>query len=118
VRDVEVDYVVRDGGSIAFEVFGSGPVDLAILNNRFPIDLMWELPQVATFMDRLGQLGRVIAFDPRGHGASDPFPTTDSTAILESAAADLLAVLDATGTERVTTVNLYSGSTEVFVAAT
>lgn len=118
MRDIEVDYVVRDGGSIAFEVFGSGPVDLALLNNRFPIDLMWELPQLASFMEALGRLGRVIAYDPRGHGASDPFPTTDSAAVLEGAAADLLAVLDATGSERVTTVNLYSGSTELFLAGT
>ena len=37
-----------------------------------PIDLMWELPQLAAFMDTLGGFARVIAFDLRGQGASDP----------------------------------------------
>ena len=71
MRDVDVDYVVRDGAAIAFEVFGNGPVDLVVHQSMFPIDLMWDLPQLAEFMDALGRVARVIMYDSRGSGASD-----------------------------------------------
>jgi hypothetical protein len=66
VRHSEVRYVERDGKYLAYTVFGEGRTDLAIPSNRFPIDLIWEWPQLATFMEALGQLARVIAFDNRG----------------------------------------------------
>ena len=105
MRDVEVDYaVLRDGASIAYEVFGHGPIDLVLPMGRFPIDFMWELPQLAEFLDRLGEMARVIAYDMRGTGASDPLPTIDPSSRMESGAADSLAVMDATGSERVSFV--------------
>ena len=118
VRDVEVQYAVRDGASIAYEVFGNGPVDLALHSSRFPIDLMWDLPQLAEFLDALGRIARVVMWDQRGSGASDPLPTTDGAAGMESAAADSLAVLEAAGFDRPTHMNLYSGPNEMFFAAT
>jgi pimeloyl-ACP methyl ester carboxylesterase len=117
VRDVEVDYAVRDGAGIAYEVFGSGSVDL-VFSGRFPIDLMWDLPQLAYFLDALGKVARVIAYDNRGYGASDPLPTTDGAAGTESAAADLLAVMDAVGCDRASLLNLYGATHVVFFAAT
>ena len=77
VRDAAVRYVERDGGHLAFSVFGEGPNDLAITQGRFPIDLMWELPQLAAFMESLGRLARVIVWDQRGYGASDPIHDAD-----------------------------------------
>jgi class 3 adenylate cyclase len=118
MRDVQVDYVVRDGASIAYEVFGSGPVDLVMCGSRYPIDLMWDLPQLADFMDALGHLARVIAYDTRGFGASDPLPTTDGAAGIESAAADQLAVMDAVGCDRVSVMNNHSNTHVLFFAAT
>jgi pimeloyl-ACP methyl ester carboxylesterase len=97
VRDVEVRYAVRNGASIAYEVFGNGPVDLALHLIRFPIELVWDLPQLADFLDVLGRMARVVMWDQRGSGASDPLSTTDGAALNESAAADMLAVLDAAG---------------------
>lgn len=118
VRDVEVEYAVRDGASIAYEVFGDGPVDVALPAGRFPIDLMWDLPQLAAFLDALGRMARVVVWDRRGCGASDPLPTTDAAAGMESSAADTLAVLDAAGFDRPTLMNLYMGPSGVFFAAT
>jgi class 3 adenylate cyclase len=119
VRDVEVDFAVRDGESIAYVVFGDGPIDLVVQPaNRFPIDLMWDLPQLAEFMGTLGTLARVIVYDPRGYGASDPLPTTDGAAGVESGAADLIAVLDAVRAERPSVFDLGSGGSVTFFAAT
>jgi class 3 adenylate cyclase/pimeloyl-ACP methyl ester carboxylesterase len=118
LRDIEVEYAVHDGASIAFTVFGRGPVDLVVSTSRFPIDLMWELPQLAEFMDTLGSVARVITYDPRGSGASDPLPTTEGGAGIESQAADLLAVMNATGCDRATIFTMDSGTLAGFFAAT
>jgi class 3 adenylate cyclase len=117
--DVAVDFAVRDGAWIAYEVFGNGPIDLVVNSSvGFPIDLMWELPQLANFMDGLGRVARVIAYDRRGCGASDPLPTTDGAAGVESSAADMLAVLEAVGSEKPSLLDLSFGGTVVFFAVT
>lgn len=118
MRDVEVEFAVRDGAYIAYEIFGSGTTDLVLVPNALvPIDLMWDLPQLSKFLDALGEIARVIAFDPRGTGASDPLPTTDGAAGIENAASDLLAVLDAAGSERASIMTLYAGGTHELVFA-
>lgn len=119
MRDIDVQFAKRDGAYLAYEIFGTGPIDLVVRpSNSFPIDHMWDLPQLAEFMDGLGRIARVIAYDNRGFGASDPISTTDQVAGLESDAADLLAVLDAAGCERPTLFSLTFGIAEVVFAAT
>ena len=120
VREAEVEFAVRDGAHIAYEIFGSGPVDLVMLpNSTFPIDLMWDLPQLASFLDSLGEMARVIAFDQRGMGASDPLPTIDGAAGTEALASDILAVMDAAGSERASIITFYTaGTSELLFAAT
>ena len=59
MQDVEVRYLDRDGARIAYEVFGDGPIDVVVsVNNMCPIDLMWDLPQLAHFMEALGAVAR------------------------------------------------------------
>jgi class 3 adenylate cyclase len=118
IETPEVQYArTRDGAYVAYEIFGSGPTDLVLSKSLFPIDLMWDLPQLAHFLDALGQLARVIAYDLRGNGASDPLPTTDPDAGLESQAADLLTVMDAAGSDRASLLTL-GGTVELVIAAT
>ena len=108
-----------DGGYLAYEIFGTGPFDLVVRSGgAFPIDLIWDLPQLAAYMDSLGQLARVIVYDPRGMGASDPLPTTDPDAGLEAQASDLLTVLDASGSERASIHSFSSSSPDLVIAAT
>jgi class 3 adenylate cyclase len=115
----EVKYAkTPDGDYVAYEVFGAGPFDLVVRPSTFfPIDHMWDLPQLAEFMDSLGRLARVIVYDARGSGASDPLPTTEPDAALESYGTDLLAVMDAAGSERASVFSLLSGG-DLPVAAT
>jgi class 3 adenylate cyclase len=116
---VAVEFAVqRDGASIAYEVFGDGPVDLVLQMGRFPIDLMWELPQLAEFLDRLGESARVIAYDQRGSGASDPLPTTGPVSHVEVFAGDCLAVMDAVGCDRASHMSMYPSEAGAFLAAT
>jgi len=108
--------VVRDGAAIAFEVFGNGPVDLLLTQHVYPIDLMWDLPELAEFLQALGRMARVIAFDSRGHGASDPMRPSDRAAGVEASADDLVAVLDAAGAERVTMLEQHGTQAVTFAA--
>jgi class 3 adenylate cyclase len=99
-------------------VVGGGPVDLLMNFGVWPIDLMREMPQLAQFMDALCSVARVIAYDPRPCGASDPMPTELGAAGVENVAVDRRAVLAAAGSERATILDLAQGATSVFFAAT
>jgi class 3 adenylate cyclase/pimeloyl-ACP methyl ester carboxylesterase len=89
----------RDGEiSIAYQVFGDGPVEL--LHTWGPatyVEYMWEHPRVVRFFDRLGSFARVAIFDRRGTGASDPTPGPPT---LEQQMEDMATVIEAAGFER------------------
>jgi class 3 adenylate cyclase len=116
MRDSEVHFAVHDGASLAYTIFGTGPVDLLVHQALFPIDMMWELPALEAFLDRLGRVARVIMFDTRGSGASDPLPYSSTT--VERQADDVRAVLDAAGSDRPSVLDLAHGTTGVALAAT
>src|SRR5207247_5622614 len=61
------------------------------------VELLWEEPSVARFFERLASFSRLVLFDRRGSGLSDPIagPVT-----LEEQMDDVLAVMDAAGSER------------------
>jgi len=91
---------------IAYQAFGSGPHD--VLLNSGPasnVETVWSLPEAVKLFERLGRFARVILFDRRDTGISDPF-RDDLT--LEAHTADALAVMDEVETERPVLV----GSTE------
>ena len=84
---------------IAWQAVGEGPIDVAIGFHYLEsnVDLMWDEPDWPPFMVGTAEFGRVILHDRRGLGASSrnvPPPN------LETQAADILAVLDAAGSER------------------
>jgi len=116
VRDPEVRYVERDGNCLAYEVFGHGSLDLLAFQSSCPIDLLWDLPQLASFMEQLGEWARVIVYDPRGQGASDHI--VDQGAAIEAVSDDALAVLDAAHSEQATLFDMSRGATGVAIAAT
>jgi class 3 adenylate cyclase len=116
MRESEVHFVEHEGTSLAYTVFGTGPVDLLVQQALFPIDLMWDLAPLAAFLERLGRIARVIMFDTRGAGASDPLP--ELAAAVEKQADEILAVLDAAGSTRPSMLDLAYGTTGVALAAT
>jgi class 3 adenylate cyclase len=119
VRDAEVRYARHRGGNrLAYEVFGSGPSDLLVYQVSFPIDLMWELPELASFMETLGGFARVIVFDAPGHGASDLLFEFSAAATFETLCDGFSAVLDAAHADRVTFLDMAYGVNGVTFAAT
>jgi hypothetical protein len=79
---------------------GEGPIDLVIaLGATGHVDLKWDEPVFEDFHRRLASFTRLIMFDPRGCGASDPLPH-DAGFAWESWVEDVGAVMDAAGSER------------------
>jgi class 3 adenylate cyclase len=79
-------------------VVGDGPIDLVlVLGFATHLELQWELPAFARFFERLGSFSRLILFDKRGTGLSDPVTEVPT---LEERIDDVRAVMDAAGSER------------------
>jgi class 3 adenylate cyclase/pimeloyl-ACP methyl ester carboxylesterase len=99
-RRLEVRYAWNGDVALAYQVFGAGPVDLVYLQGYVShVDLNWESPHLARFLRGLGGRARVIHTDRRGWGCSDRFSPGD-VAPLEVQVDDIVAVMDAAGSER------------------
>src|SRR5688572_13311495 len=106
-REPETRYAKSAGGSIAYQVVGDGPLDLVVVPGWISnVDLMWRDPGWERFIGGFASFARVILFDHRGSGLSDP---VDRPPTLEIRADDLHAVLDAVGSERVALFGLSMG---------
>jgi pimeloyl-ACP methyl ester carboxylesterase len=80
---------------VAYGVYGSGPVDVLLLNPTFvPVDAYLEETHLAAAVTGLATGRRVIALDRRGLGLSDPV-TSSSPPTLRQWVRDAVAVLDA-----------------------
>lgn len=80
---------------IAYQVIGSGAIDLVLIPGLFSnIDHHWEEPGCARFLRRLASFTRLIVVDPRGTGLSD---RAQQYPPIEEQVDDILSVLDAVG---------------------
>jgi class 3 adenylate cyclase len=86
--------------SIAYQILGEGPFDLlwvpGFVSN---VELAWEEPLLKRYLDRLASFSRLISFDKRGTGLSDRLPI-EQLPTLEERLEDVIAVLEAAGSER------------------
>ena len=98
VRDTQ--YVPSGDGEIAFQVLGSGALDILVVNESvLPIEALHDNVNTAAYLSRLSAWGRVVVFDRRGVGLSDPVSAFTPIA-LDDWVADAVAVLDAVASER------------------
>ncbi len=95
---------VRSGDvQLAYQIFGEGDRDLVLaLDWASHLEALWDQPLVEEFLASLGRVGRVLWFDMRGVGMSDPVPGGASAP--EDWVDDVVAVMDAAGSERATVV--------------
>jgi class 3 adenylate cyclase len=106
-----------DGVHLAYQVFGHGPLDLVVLPGGWNLEVEWEWPSVARFFRRLSSFSRVVRFNMREEGLSDPVAPRDWQT-LEQRAEDMQAVLDAIGSERTALLGgVFGGTMMVFFAA-
>ena len=91
----ETSYASCGDLSLAYQVFGDGPVDLVFVPPFVShIELVWTLPEFKAFFDQLSTFCRVLLFDKAGVGLSDPVPKVRT---LDDRAAEIEAVMDAAG---------------------
>ncbi|TJY61011.1 adenylate/guanylate cyclase domain-containing protein [Sinimarinibacterium sp. CAU 1509] len=82
---------------VAYQVLGDGPRDLLMTTGFWSnLDTMWEEPAAARFFRRLASFSRLIMFDRRGAGLSDP-PSNSGLSPVDHWDQDCMAVLDAAG---------------------
>lgn len=91
-------FVQSGDAAIAYQVLGDGPVDVVFAPGWFShVEVAWEEPRYAAFMHRLAEGRRLLLFDKRGVGMSDPCAPSTT---LDERADDIRAVMDATGSTR------------------
>jgi len=108
-----------DGVSIAYQVLGEGPLDIVFANSAFVsnVEMAWEIfPYIAALVRGLASRGRVIWFDRRGTGLSDPV-SGERLPTLEARMDDIRAVMDAAGAERPVLVSIEDAGAQCLLFA-
>ena len=104
---IPIAYARNGSIRLAYQVVGDGPLDLVFSPSHVSnLGATWDDPTYADFLRSLASMARLILFDKRGTGLSDPaldFPTT------RERSEDLLAVLDAAGSERAVLFGVCAG---------
>jgi pimeloyl-ACP methyl ester carboxylesterase/class 3 adenylate cyclase len=111
-------YAHRDGAYLAYQVVGDGPADLVFIDTWVHhVEVWWESPDFARMLRRLAAIGRLVHYDRRGTGLSDPVPLGEFPG-LDAQVADLVAVMDDAGVARATLIGFAEGAPLAIHAAT
>jgi class 3 adenylate cyclase len=100
-------YAKSGGVSIAYQVVGDGPVDLVFTQGFVSnVDHWWDMPAAVRILERLASFSRLILWDKRGTGLSDP---SDRAPTLDQRVDDLRAVMEAVGSEQAALFGISEG---------
>ena len=84
---------------LAYQTVGTGSLDILLVDTWVHhVEAVWDFPDFARFLRRLSSFGRLIHFDRRGTGLSDPVPL-DKLPDFQTQMEDVVAVLDAAGSQ-------------------
>jgi class 3 adenylate cyclase len=105
----ETEYARHGGLHLAYQVLGEGPPDILLLDQWFShMDAQWDVTPLAEFRERLASFGRLIMYDKRGSGLSDPL-APDRLPTVEEWMDDVPIVLDAVGSEKAAVITNLGG---------
>src|SRR3989440_7455561 len=103
----ETKYATSGSVSVAYQVVGNGDIDLVLVPGFVShVEVAWEEPRLARFFNRLASFSRLIVFDKRGTGMSDPVAAPPS---MDERMDDIGAVMDAAGSERAALLGISEG---------
>lgn len=106
----ETKYARAGDVHVAYQVVGDGPPDLVLVSTWFShLEARWDVPGFAHYLRRLAAFSRLISFDKRGIGLSDPVPL-DRLPLLEEWMDDVRTVMDAAGSERAVVMGANEGA--------
>ncbi|MEZ5284251.1 MAG: alpha/beta fold hydrolase [Vicinamibacterales bacterium] len=104
-----VSYAHSGHVNIAYQVIGSGPIDLVFVMGWVShLECFWTEPSFASFLERLSGMARLILFDKRGTGLSDRV-SLDQLPTLEQRMDDVRAVMEAAGSRRAVLLGVSEG---------
>ena len=107
MRSPEVHFAKSGDVHVAYQTFGSGPIDLVFVPGWIShLDLWWDSPITAGWFERLARFSRVILFDKRGTGLSDRLGGLPS---MDQRMDDIRAVMDAAGSKRAAVLGVSEG---------
>ena len=111
----ETSYAKCGDLSLAYQVFGDGPVELVFVGPMVThVELFWGMPEFKAFFDQLATFCRILLFDKAGGGLSDPIP---KVRLLEERAAEIEAVMDAVGFGKPVLFGMSEGGPQAIVFA-
>ncbi|MFN2464402.1 MAG: adenylate/guanylate cyclase domain-containing protein [Candidatus Dormibacteria bacterium] len=100
-------YALSGDVHIAYKVFGEGPIDIVVVPGFVShLEVSPENPAIRHVIERLSSFSRLVMFDKRGTGMSDPVQDVPT---LETRMDDVRAVMDAVGSQRAVLVGLSEG---------
>ena len=106
----ETKYARADDVHVAYQIVGDGPPDLMLVSTWFShVEARWDFPGFAHYLRRLASFSRLISFDKRGIGLSDPVPL-DRLPLLEEWMDDVRTVMHAAGSERAVVMGANEGT--------
>ena len=95
---------------LAYQVVGEGALDLFLIDTWVHhVEAVWDFPDFARFLRRLSSFGRLIHFDRRGTGLSDPVPPTQLPS-LDEQVGDAMAVMRAAGSQEAVLIGINDGT--------
>lgn len=104
-----VQYARSGNVNIAYQVVGNGPIDIVFVMGWVShLEYFWNEPAFAAFLTRLASVSRLILFDKRGTGLSDPVPVSELPT-LDRRIDDVRAVMDAVGSRRAVLMGVSEG---------
>jgi class 3 adenylate cyclase len=104
----KTSYAKSGDVNVAYQVLGEGPIDLVYVWGWLShLDFQWMDPTVTSFLRRLASFSRLIMFDKRGTGLSDP---VGSAPTFEERMDDIRVVMDAVGSERAALLGFSEGA--------
>jgi pimeloyl-ACP methyl ester carboxylesterase len=111
----ETSYASCGDLSLAYQVFGDGPVELVFVGPMVThVELFWTMPEFKAFFEQLATFCRVVMFDKAGVGLSDPVPKVRT---LDDRAAEIEAVMDTVGFRKAVLFGMSEGGTASIVFA-
>ena len=113
----ETQYARCGDLSLAYQVFGSGPLNLVVSGSFVTnVEVMWGSPEFKAFFDRLASFARVVIFDKGGVGMSDPIVKVRT---MEERVEEIKAVMAAADCDRASLIGFSEGgSASILLAAT
>jgi class 3 adenylate cyclase/pimeloyl-ACP methyl ester carboxylesterase len=100
---------------LAYQVVGQGPPDIVVMIGWVShLEVLWELPEVAAFLERLAGMGRVVIFDKRGTGLSERPSDVGS---IGDIVPDVLAIMDEVGMDEAVLVGWVDAAVAALMVA-